>query len=76
MSSTPTPIENLWKVDDVMRFIGVGRTWVYEAARRNALPHVRLGNTLRFEPDEVRAWVAKNRIGRPANVLPIAGGRR
>lgn len=60
-----------------MRFLRVKRTWVYEHARRGDLPHSRLGNSLRFEPDELRAWVKANRNTAPkADVLPINGGRR
>lgn len=77
MTPAPTPIENLWDVKQVMTFLNVKRTWVYEAANRGELPHVRLGSKLRFEPDQVREYVRKNRSTvQVATVLPIAGGRR
>lgn len=78
MSPTPaTPIEMLWNVTDVMKFLNCRRTFVYEHARSGDLPHVRIGNFLRFEPDQVREWVKRNRnTALSATVLPIAGGRR
>lgn len=72
----PTPIENLWTVQQARAFLNVSRTFIYEHCARGDLPHVRLGGHIRFEPDEVRAWVKKNRSTAPsATVLPI-GGRR
>jgi excisionase family DNA binding protein len=37
----------------IARALGVGRTSVYDAARRGELPHYRFGNTIRFDLDEV-----------------------
>lgn len=73
----PTPIEGLWTVPQVMQFLNVRRTAVYDLVHKGTLPHVWLGNRLRFEPAEVKAWVAKNRSTAPsATVLPISGARR
>lgn len=73
----PTPIEALWTVPQVMAFLNVKRTWVYDQVHKGALPHVWLGSRLRFEPDQVRDWVKKNRSTAPsATVLPISGARR
>lgn len=72
----PTPIEDLWDVPEVMKFLKVKRTWVYEHANAGDLPHVRLGNRLRFEPEQIREYVKKSRnTAAVATVLPI-GGRR
>lgn len=74
--TAPTPIEELLTVADVMRLLKVKRTWVYEHAKAGDLPHVRLGTTLRFEPEQLREWVKRNRNTAPvAQVLPIVGRR-
>jgi excisionase family DNA binding protein len=76
MSPTPTlPIENLWKVDDVAKFLSVKRTAVYERVRAGELPHLRVGNLIRFVPDQVRAWALK-KTGPSATVVALPGGRR
>jgi len=43
--------------------LGVPRSWVAEQARRNAMPHVRLGRYVRFDEDEVQAWVESLKAG-------------
>lgn len=73
----PTPIEQLLTVADVQRLLQVKRTFVYEAAARGLIEHVRLGNKLRFEPEAIKRYVEKNRsTARSATVLPISGSRR
>jgi excisionase family DNA binding protein len=72
-----TPIENLWTVKDVMAFLTVKRTWVYDQVHNGSLPHCWLGSRLRFEPEQIREYVKRQRNTTPnATVLPIAGGRR
>lgn len=34
------------------------KSWVLESARSGAIPHVRLGRYVRFDLDDVEAWVA------------------
>ena len=36
--------------------LGVPDSWVLAQARRNRIPHVRLGRYVRFDPDELEAW--------------------
>lgn len=31
-------------------------SWVREQARKNAIPHVRLGHYVRFDPEQLRTW--------------------
>lgn len=48
---------HLWKTEDVMRFLRVGRNWVYEKVRDGVLPHKRLGpRTIIFTPAEIKKW--------------------
>lgn len=37
---------------------GLSRHRVYELARVEGMPHVRLGRAVRFDPTAVRAWLA------------------
>ena len=46
-------------VDEAAAALGVGRARVYDLARADALPHVRLGRRqLRFDMEQLRAWIA------------------
>lgn len=56
----------LWDAQDVARFLGVHRNWVYLQAEAGSLPCVRIGGLVRFEPEIIRA------IGRGQQ---IKGGR-
>jgi excisionase family DNA binding protein len=39
-------------------------TWLYERTRTNSVPHAKLGKYLRFDRDELAAWVDKPRRDR------------
>ncbi len=41
----------------VAALLGVSTWRIYELARAGLLPSVRLGRTLRFDPDALRAWI-------------------
>jgi excisionase family DNA binding protein len=76
--AAPEPIESLWTVKEVMQFLSLKRTAVYDRVHAGDLPHLWIGNRLRFVPAKVRAWVeekAKQACAPNATVLPI-GGRR
>lgn len=49
--------------------LGVPHTWLLREARRDAVPHVRLGRYVRFDADQLLAW-ARNRARGPA--YPVA----
>src|SRR5262249_37318097 len=72
MRSNPSPLhpdESLWTVPDVAAYLRVSRSWVYQHAEANKLPHRRLGGLLRFDPAEIRAYAASS--GASANVVPF-----
>lgn len=51
--------ERLWTIDDVSDFLGVPVQTLYQWRHRSeGPPCVRLGKHLRFDPAQVRAWVA------------------
>jgi excisionase family DNA binding protein len=50
----------LLKPSDIASFLGVSRSWVYEAAKAGRLPCVRLGGEggpLRFVRQDVERWL-------------------
>jgi len=47
----------LWDANDVARFVGASRSWVYHQAEAGHLPCIRLLGFLRFDPRAVRAFV-------------------
>jgi excisionase family DNA binding protein len=52
------------------KMLGVPYTWLFARARANTVPHHRLGHYVRFDEDELVAWLADNRRG------PNRGARR
>lgn len=49
----------MWKIKDLCRYLGVSKRWVHERTRRREIPSYRFGTSLRFDPEEIRAWRAK-----------------
>ena len=55
---------DLLKPTDVARWLGVSRSWVYDAAASGRIPCVRLGGPdgpLRFLPEDVESWLENAR---------------
>jgi excisionase family DNA binding protein len=48
---------------EVGEFLQVNPRWVLEAARRNAIPHIRLGRYVRFRRVDLEAWLLEQRRG-------------
>ena len=53
--------DSLWTVQDVASFLKVSRSWVYQRTERGALPCLRVGGLVRFEPSVIRAWARGER---------------
>jgi excisionase family DNA binding protein len=43
--------------------LGVPYTWLLAQARAGKIPHHRLGHYVRFDPDDLQAWLQEERIG-------------
>ncbi len=41
----------------VAAFLGLSRSWVYQATAAGRLPCVRIGGRVRFDPTAIKAWV-------------------
>ena len=44
------------------KLLGVPHTWLLAQARARRIPHHRLGHYVRFDPNDLRAWVKEGRI--------------
>jgi excisionase family DNA binding protein len=53
------PDERLWKKEQAMEFLGVGRSALYVMISRNEIPFLRVNNSLRFIPEQLKAWAKK-----------------
>jgi len=51
------------------RLLGVPHTWLLAQAREGRIPHHRLGHYVRFNPDDLKEWLAQTRSG-------VGGGAR
>ena len=64
IDATPE-IDDLLTVEDVARLLRVPRSWVYEhtrsrgTSRADRLPRIKLGKYIRFDPRDVRAFLAR-----------------
>lgn len=52
----------LMTVEDVCRYLGVSRSFVYEARRSKRLPHYKLDGLLRFSRPMIDAWLEERQI--------------
>lgn len=41
----------------VSAFLGVSKSWVYQATASGTIPCVRIGALVRFDPEVIKAWV-------------------
>jgi excisionase family DNA binding protein len=54
-------MESMMTVRQVAELLGVHENWVYDQAASGELPSYKLGGTRRFDPDELRSWIAEHR---------------
>ena len=50
--------EPLWKAADVARALAISTRTVYVMSERGALPSVKIGRAVRFDPAAIRRFVA------------------
>ena len=68
MSGTIAPA--VWSVDQVAAYLSMSKQWVYKQAELGKLPCYRLGASLRFKPEEVRAYLESTRHGPRLRAAP------
>jgi excisionase family DNA binding protein len=54
-------MESMMTVRQVAELLGVHENWVYDQAASGELPSYKIGGTRRFDPDELRGWIAERR---------------
>lgn len=54
-------MESMMTVRQVAELLGVHENWVYDQAASGQLPSYKIGGTRRFDPDELRDWIAEHR---------------
>lgn len=48
-------------------FLGVSKSWVYQATASGVIPCVRIGALVRFDPTVIKAWV-RGELGKTVNL--------
>lgn len=62
--------DQLWTVAEVAAYLKTSRSWVYEKSKgADAIPTMKVGGLLRYEPAEVRAWAHGER--KHSNVVAL-----
>ncbi len=57
-------------IEEAAALIGVKKSWLYERTRTNAVPHLKIGKYLRFDREELLAWLDQfRRDGKSASAL-------
>lgn len=52
----------LLTIKDAQQLLNVPRSWLYERTRKGEIPHVRLGKYIRFDREQLLAWVAARAV--------------
>jgi excisionase family DNA binding protein len=60
----------------VAEMLGVHENWVYDQAVSGELPSYKIGGTRRFDPDELRGWIADHREPENGRKLPRKSARK
>ena len=54
-------MEAMMTASQVAELLGVHENWVYDQAANGSLPSYKLGGARRFDPAELRTWLAEHR---------------
>ena len=55
--------DRLLSAEDVAQIIGMRVDLVYKLARRDEIPHLRFGRTLRFRAEAIDRWLEESERG-------------
>jgi excisionase family DNA binding protein len=69
-------MESMMSARQVAELLGVHENWVYDQAVGGDLPSYKIGGARRFDPDEIRAWIADHRERGNGRQLLRKSGRR
>ncbi|MFW6010833.1 MAG: helix-turn-helix transcriptional regulator [Gemmatimonadota bacterium] len=54
------PTKQLWKVKDVAAYLNLSEKAVYRRVERDTIPYLKMGESLRFDPDDIDDWLREN----------------
>jgi hypothetical protein len=62
-ATTENGSEQLWTVDQLAAFLNMSPRWIrkhlcYRPEETGSIPHIRFGRTPRFDPEQIKDWVA------------------
>jgi len=55
-------MKTLEGIAGISKLLNVPKSWIYQRTRTNEIPHYKLGKYLKFDIDEVTAWLRGNRV--------------
>lgn len=62
--------------DELIRWLGIGRTKTYELLRTGEIPSYKIGRVRRIRRRDVEAWLKRNKYPPEDEGLDTAGRRR
>jgi predicted DNA-binding transcriptional regulator AlpA len=63
MNEVPSRFEQLWSIEQTARYLSMATATLYGwRCRKYGPPSYRLGNKIRYRPDEVRSWVSQQSL--------------
>jgi excisionase family DNA binding protein len=66
-------VEKLLSVTQTADLLGIKKSTIYQYARRQLIPHVKLGSRLLFEREQLADWVRRNRRAPTPRMEPLKG---
>jgi excisionase family DNA binding protein len=55
------PTNKLVKIEQAATQTGYKKGYIYELVHRNAIPYIKRGRSVRFDPEELEAWMRADR---------------
>jgi len=53
--------DRLLSVREVAEWLSISTPWVYKAVERGDLPYLRIGQAIRFDPEEIKRYLETRR---------------
>lgn len=55
-------MSRLLSVSDVAELLGVTRQTIYQLRAAHKIPFVKIGSSVRFEEEQIKAWIKANTV--------------
>jgi excisionase family DNA binding protein len=55
-------IDHAMTVSELSNYIHLGHTAIYNLVARRAIPHFRIGYSVRFDPQQIAAWLRERAV--------------